>query len=87
MPVSGKQLSYVAAYKAFKNLLTVVGLDPKKYSLHSLRIGGTSDAFEASVPLHVIDKQGRWKCPKTKYRYCRVKDIETVENLRPAFKY
>ena len=82
-----KLLSYVAAYKAFKKLLKEVGLDPRKYALHSPRIGGTSDAFEAAVPLHAIEKQGHWKCLKTKYRYCRVTDSVTVSSFLPALRY
>ena len=83
----GKQLSYVTAYKAFKKLLQQVDLDPRKFALHSPRIGGTSDAFEAAVLLHVVDKQGRWKCPNTKYRYCQVKDTVTVSSFLPALRY
>ena len=64
-------LSYSAAYNAFKKLVTKFGLDPKKFALHSPRVGGTSTLFQNKIPKRVIDRQGRWKSRNTKYRYAR----------------
>jgi len=75
VPTPEKQLSYGAAYTAFKKLLKGTGLDPSQYGLHSLRAGATTDAFAKNVPPHLIDKKGRWKCTDTKYRY-----LNTSEN-------
>ena len=68
-PKINAKLSYSAAYVAFKKLLCKFSLDPSKFALHSPRIGGTIGMFQNKVPKRLIDRQGRWKNRKTKYRY------------------
>ena len=63
------------------------GLDPKLYAMHSMRIGGATDAFRNNVPLHLIDSQGRWKSGQTKYHYLRVSDREKLVAMKPIYQY
>ena len=70
-PKVGKPLSYSACYRQFKQLLLSVGIDPTSLALHSPRIGAATDAFRNKVPNRLIDRQGRWKCKSSKYRYGR----------------
>jgi hypothetical protein len=35
-------------------------LDPKPYTTHSLRVGGTTDLARAGYPAHFIESMGRW---------------------------
>ena len=78
IPNSSKVLSYTAAYKNFKQFLTKFNLDPKNLSLHSMRIGSTTDCFNAKMPSHIIDQRGRWKHPDTKYRYVKNRDQDII---------
>lgn len=64
-----KPISYKAAYSGFKRFLIYCDIDCKNFSLHSLRIGGTTDLFERRVPGKVIDAKGRWKNKATKHLY------------------
>ena len=63
------QIKYSTAYQAFKKLLAKFDFDPKKFGLHSPRIGGATEMFKNRIPKRIIDAQGRWKNRKTKYRY------------------
>ena len=80
-------MSYQAAYKAFKIMLRFANLDEKKFSLHSPRIGGATDAFANNVPHYAIDRQGRWKSSDTKYLYLRQKEAQLVKDIRCASDY
>jgi hypothetical protein len=84
---SGKHLSYSAALKAFKNFLKKHGVNCENFALHSMRAGGATDAFRKNVPLHVIDKHGRWRSKYTKYRYFRSTDSEHVTQMLPVLSY
>jgi len=68
-------------------MLKTAGLDPVKFGLHSPRIGGATDAFCNNVPDYIIDIQGRWKCPTTKYRYLRVDENRVLEQLKNSSVY
>ena len=57
------------------------------YAMHSMRIGGATDAFSTNVPLHLIDSQGRWKSGQTKYHYLRVSDREKLVAMKPIYQY
>ena len=52
--------------------------------MHSMRIGGATDAFSNKVPLH---SQGRWKSGQTKYHYLRVSDREKLVAMKPIYQY
>ena len=81
-PCDGKPVSYSVAYKGFKSLLVKFNMSPSNLSLHSFRIGATTDAFEAEMPDHIIDRRGRWKNPKTKYSYVKNPDEDIVKCLQ-----
>ena len=46
---------------SIKVFASSVGLDPRRYSGHSLRAGGATDMFARGLPYYVIKKMGRWK--------------------------
>ena len=46
--------------KVIKLWCITIGLDPSKFSGHSLRAGGATDLFAMRVPYYVIKKMGRW---------------------------
>jgi hypothetical protein len=80
-------LSYVTAYTEFKKLLKSYGFDEKVFGLHSMRAGGTTDAFTCKIPPHLIDLQGRWKSDKSKYNYVRVSLEKRAKCIREYQKY
>jgi len=41
-------------------MLTAIGEDPKKYSVHSLRAGGATELFLAGASIAVVQNDGRW---------------------------
>jgi hypothetical protein len=41
-------------------MVASIGLDPSKFSGHSLRGGGATDLFARCIPYYVIKKMGRW---------------------------
>lgn len=45
-----------------KSVLHSAGLDPQRYSSHSLRIGAATAAAHAGLPDHLIKTLGRWRC-------------------------
>ena len=73
------KLSYSAAYTGFKQILRKFDLDPKNFSLHSPRIGGTTDAFKANMPHHIIDRRGRWRNPGTKFLYSKDSEQNIID--------
>lgn len=54
-----------ASATAYRNLIKCmvrsIGLDPRRYSGHSLRAGGATDLFALGTPYYVVKKMGRWK--------------------------
>ena len=50
--------------------LTNLNLNPKLYSVHSLRIGRTMDLFQYGYTVDQIKKIGRWKSNAV-FRYIR----------------
>ena len=81
-PVNNKPVSYTVCLKAFKSLLHKFNMSSSKLSLHSFRVGATTDAFEAGMPAHIIDRRGRWKNPNTKYLYVKCSDVDLVQTVR-----
>ena len=81
-PVSNKSVSYTVCLKAFKSLLSKFNMCTLNLSLHSFRVGATSDAFEAGMPEHLIDKRGRWKNSNTKFLYVKNYDESLVKSLQ-----
>ena len=71
-----KPLSYTTVRGHVLDLLANIGLDPKKFGLHSLRSGGASAAANLGVNDRLFKKHGRWKSDKVKDSYVH-EDIES----------
>lgn len=70
------KLSYTRAREILLDALDSVGLDKKKFGLHSLRSGGASSAAAAGVSDRLFKKHGRWRSDQAKDGY--VKESESV---------
>ena len=46
--------------KVLRTMIKRIGLDPFYYSVHSLRIGRTSELIRFGVPVNEIERLGRW---------------------------
>ena len=71
-----KPLSYTNVKGHVIDLPANIGLDPKKFGLHSLRSGGASAAANLGVNDRLFKKHGRWKSDKVKDSYVH-EDIES----------
>ena len=71
-----KPPSYTTVRGHVLDLLANIGLDPKKFGLHSLRSGGASAAANLGVNDRLFKKHGRWKSDKVKDSYFH-EDIES----------
>ena len=70
-PVRGRSFFFIPALQwtlqptyfnaCLKKMAVAYGLDPRRVSSHSLRIGGASALAAAGVPDYVIRDMGRWK--------------------------
>jgi hypothetical protein len=85
--VNHRPLGYSGAYSAFKKMLCNFGFSEKMFGLHSMRAGGTTDAFREKVPENIIDMQGRWKSPNSKFVYCRPTYRYRAKCIRSILKY
>lgn len=65
----GQPLSYSRCLELFREALSSVGLNPKKFGLHSLRSGGASAAASIGVPDRLFKKHGRWRSENAKDGY------------------
>ena len=84
--ISGKPICYSTALSSFKRFLSDFGINPNQLSLHSMRIGGTTDDFRLKLNSHVLDKKGRWKNPSTKLTYYKDYDSNIVNEIKKSFK-
>lgn len=57
----GSPLTYVLLSRFIKSLVAKMGLDPSRYSPHSLRAGSATDAASNGAPAHFIQALGRWR--------------------------
>jgi hypothetical protein len=57
---NGRAVSYVHLTRAIRGLAARLGLDPKDFAGHSLRIGGATSLALAGVPAYEIRTLGRW---------------------------
>ena len=53
-------LSVAELRTAIKSLVSILHLDPRHYSTHSLRRGGATFAFASGLPSELIKHQGDW---------------------------
>ena len=58
---NGEALAYKDVQKALFKYAALLGLDPKRFKLHGLRIGGATSLAILGVPAHIIKAIGRWK--------------------------
>ena len=73
----GKPLNYTTLRGHILDLLANIGLDPKKFRLHSLRSGGAlAAAANLGANNRLFKKQGGWKSDKVKDSYVH-EDIES----------
>ena len=63
------QLSYTRSREILLSTLEGIGLDKKKFGLHSLRSGGA--AATAGIDDRLFNKHGRWKSDKAKDGYVK----------------
>jgi hypothetical protein len=77
-PMSGAFLRQV-----IKSSVADIGLNPQRFSGHSLRAGGATDLFAACVPYWVIKKMGRWTSDAALKYYRSQEDV--VFSVRDAF--
>ena len=64
-----RRLSYSRALELMRGQLQAIGLDPKKYGLHSMRSGGASLAAALGVPDRLIMRHRGWRSELSKNRY------------------
>ena len=64
-------LSYTRMRELLLEKLSEVGLDPKKYGLHSLRSGGATAAANAGVPDRLFKRHGHWRSENAKDDYVK----------------
>lgn len=53
-------LTYAMLLRQFKGWIKQIGYDPRRFSLHSLRRGSATLAFEMGLPAEFIKAQGDW---------------------------
>ena len=63
--------SYNVASTALKTVLGLVGVSDPTLKLHSLRIGGATEASRLGVPDFKISRNGRWKSDSSRSLYQR----------------
>ncbi|XP_071499136.1 integrase/recombinase xerD homolog [Diadema antillarum] len=65
------QLSYTRCLDLLREALSAVGLEPKKFGMHSLRSGGATAAAKFGVPDRLFKKHGRWRSETAKDGYIK----------------
>ena len=68
-------ISYTTAYEHFLAFIKPVVTDGKRFTPHSLRSGGASQAAASGVEERLISKHGRWKSERARNGYIE----DTVE--------
>ena len=68
-------ISYTRARELLLHSLSQIGLDKKKFGLHSLRSGGATKAANSGVIDRIFKKHGRWKTESAKDGYV----LENIE--------
>ena len=81
-------VSYTRMRELVLEKLSAIGLDPKRFGLHSLRSGGASVAANVGVPDRMFKQHGRWRSENAKDGYVKdsLKDRLSVSQhlgLRP----
>lgn len=64
-------ISYTRMRELVLEKLSAIGLDPKRFGLHSLRSGGASAAANSGVPDRMFKRHGRWRSENAKDGYVK----------------
>ena len=64
-------ISYTRVRDIILEKLSAIGLDPKRFDLHSLCSGGASAAANAGVPERMFKRHGRWRSENAKDGYVK----------------
>ena len=64
-------ISYSTARTGCLDLVRKIGLDPKKFGLHSARSGGATSVANRGVPDRLFKRHGRWKSDRAKDGYIK----------------
>lgn len=72
------KLSYARTREIYREKLNLIGEDPNKYGLHSLRSGGATAAAQKGISAALIKKQGRWKSDVARDIYIRSSRDEMI---------
>ncbi|XP_041479963.1 integrase/recombinase xerD homolog isoform X2 [Lytechinus variegatus] len=65
------KMSYSRCREIFKEVLEAIGVNSKKFGLHSLRAGGATAAAQIGVPDRLFKRHGRWASDSSKDRYVK----------------
>ena len=76
-------ISYTCLYELFKKKLVELGCNPSDFGLHSMRVGGATQAANAGVSDMLFKRHGRWKSENAKDRY--VEDSLEQRYLSPRY--
>lgn len=83
--ISNNKLRYGTARAQALRMFAAIGLNAKRYGLHSLRSGGASTASQAGVPERLISSHGGWKSESS--RNCYIRDNnETLLSVSRALQ-
>ena len=78
-PSFKRKISYADCRSSFNSLCDAVGVEKKGLGIHSLRIGGCSEASRKGVPDYLLDLHGRWAFGSTsRAGYQRLTPAEKV---------
>ena len=61
MTLRPETMTYSRAKELFSKQLRAISLDAKKFGLHSLRLGGTTEAAAWGIPDRLIQRHGGWR--------------------------
>jgi hypothetical protein len=61
-----------------KSSVSALGLDPNRFSGHSLRAGGATDLFTSRISYWVIKKMGRWTSDDALKYYRSEEDVVPI---------
>lgn len=73
--LTGARLSDRSVANLIKQVALAAGLDPKKYSGHTLRATLATAASAAGAPVQDIKRHGRWRSSEVVFRYVRPAEL------------
>lgn len=64
-------LSYSRLRELLLEKISMLGMDPRQFGMHSLRAGGATAAANAGVPDRLFKRHGRWRSESAKDSYVK----------------